>query len=211
MKSTPVGVLLACMVLTLGCAPGQAQTRLSVPVPATDRMPAEIAKELFVAADVTVRGNTFWAPADMVQVALDPAADKKSTRIDRNTFIANGKFDLDAWRKTTGFDAHSKLAAGKDGRPTGLHVISRANRYEPTRILLAVYNWDHRDAVDIDASGLAKPGSRYRIVSVMDYFGKPVAEGRLTGRTIHLPMKGHRYEPEFGAYVLTVDRPAAKP
>jgi hypothetical protein len=42
----------------------------------------------------------------------------------------------------------------------------------------------------------------YRVVNVLDYFGNPVAEGKAAGPFIDLPMQGHRYEPEFGAYVL---------
>ena len=67
------------------------------------------------------------------------------------------------------------------------------------------------DAVAIDVSKFAASGSGYRVVNVVDYYGKPVAAGKITGKTVRLPMKGHRYEPEFGAYVLTVDRPKAKP
>jgi hypothetical protein len=61
--------------------------------------------------------------------------------------------------------------------------------------------------VDIDVADIAQPGSEYRVVNVLDYFGAPVAKGKITGKTISLPMAGHRYEPEFGAYVLIVDKP----
>jgi len=160
-----------------------------------------------IAQDVTVKGNTFWAPAGMVDATLAPEADKATIAWDRNTFIDNGKFDLKAWQERTGFDKNSKLLPGKDGKPTGLHVFRRVNQYEPSRVHLAVYNWDHKPAVDIDVADIAQPGSEYRVVSVLDYFGEPVAKGKITGKTISLPMAGHRYEPEFGAYVLIVDKP----
>ena len=91
---------------------------------------------------------------------------------------------------------------GKNGRPTGLHVFQRVNQYEPRRVHLAVYNWDHLDRVKIDLEGILARGQAYRVVNVLDFFAAPVAEGKAEGPGIVLPMRGHRYEPEFGAYVL---------
>ena len=152
--------------------------------------------------DLTVRNNTFWAPAGMVKITWGENPDKAKVQWDGNTYLANGKFDLEAWRKETGFDKESKLVEGKDGRPTGLFVFKRVNKYEPERVHFAVYNWDQKPEVEIDVAGLAAPGSKYRIVNALDWFGEPVAKGEVAGKTIALPMKGHTYEPEFGAYVL---------
>ncbi|MHC4717569.1 MAG: right-handed parallel beta-helix repeat-containing protein [Planctomycetota bacterium] len=163
-----------------------------------------------VSAGVTVRNNTFWAPEGMVQVTLAPDADRATIRMDGNTYVANGTFDLAAWRKATGFDASSRVVAGRGGRPAGLHVFRRVNRYEPSRVHLAVYNWDRRREVAVDVSGVAAPGSAYRVVNVLDLFGEPVAEGKVAGGTIRLPMAGHRYEPEFGAYLLFLSKPGRR-
>ena len=155
-----------------------------------------------IAADVEVRNNTFWAPSGMVHVSFAPDADRSNMKWDGNTYFENGKFSLDAWRKKTGFDKSSRLLKGNQGRPTGTHIHMRANRYEPNRVHLAVYNWDRKPAVEIDIGELARPGDGFRVVNVLDYYGEPVAMGKVAGRTIRLPMKGHRYEPGFGTYVL---------
>jgi hypothetical protein len=78
----------------------------------------------------------------------------------------------------------------------------RVNRYEPERVHLAVYNWDRKDSVRIDLKGVLAAGDAYRVASALDYFGPPVVQGKAEGAYVDLPMKGHRYEPEFGAYVL---------
>ena len=155
-----------------------------------------------VSRNVTVRGNTFWASAGMVSVAFGPDADKSSFKWDENTYIANGRFSLDTWRKETGFDRNSKLIEGKDGRPAGLFVLKRVNKYDPGRLHVAVYNWDHQETVTLDLAGILRKGDTYRVVSVLDFFGEPVAAGKASGPSLSLCMKGHRYEPEFGAYVL---------
>jgi len=165
-------------------------------------MGGAMALELKSIRDAEVCGNTFWAPAGMVRTTLAPNADKARCVFERNTFIDNGRFDLSAWQKETGAAATNQLGPSKEGRPTGLHVLVRVNRYEPERVHLAVYNWDRKDSVRIDLKGVLAAGDAYRVVSVLDYFGPPVAQGKAEGSYVKLPMKGHRYEPEFGAYVL---------
>ena len=155
-----------------------------------------------ILSDVTVRRNTFWSPEEVVEATWAPQATRENVCWDLNTYIANGKYSLAAWRQQTGFDENSRLAEGREGRPAGLYVFRRVNHYEPERVHLAVYNWDGLPAVHLDVSDLAPPGTRYRIVNVLDYYGRPVAEGTVTGKDIALPMQGHDYEPEFGAYIL---------
>jgi len=162
------------------------------------------ALELKGAAEAVVRNNTFWAPVGMVAVKL-PVVDHLKLIFENNTYIDNGKFDLAGFRAQIHSGASDRLVAGKNGRPIGLHVFKRVNQYEPRRVHLAVYNWDHLDRVKIDLQGILVRGQAYRVINVLDFFGAPVAEGRADGPGIVLPMRGHRYEPEFGAYVLFRD------
>jgi hypothetical protein len=164
-----------------------------------------------ITRNVNVTGNTFWAPGEEVEVGFGRDADHSSMVWDRNTYFASDKFDLAASRKRTGFDQHSRLAETRGNRPTGLHVFGRVNKYEPDRVHLAVCNWDHRPSVTLGVSDLVQEGARYRIVNVLDFFGKPVTEGVLSGHTIDLPMEGHAYEPEFGAYILFRELPKQAP
>jgi len=160
------------------------------------------AMELKGVRDAVVRGNTFWAPAGMVLVTYAPGADKTKVVFERNTYIANGRFDLARWRRTIGGDADAVLVQGRNGRPAGLHVVKRVNQYEPERVHLAVYNWDRKETVRLPLEGLLKKGDTYRVVNVLDFYGKAVAQGTAEGAYVDLPMKGHRYEPDFGAYIL---------
>jgi hypothetical protein len=152
-------------------------------------------------AEATVRNNTFWAPGGMVTVGLAPV-DKPKVVFEGNTYIDNGKFDLARFREQIGSGETDKVVPGKNGRPAGLHVFKRINQYEPERIHLAVYNWDHEEVVRIGLQGVLSAGDAYRVVNVLDFFGPAVVEGKAKGPFVDLPMKGHRYEPEFGAYVL---------
>ena len=159
------------------------------------------AMELKGAAEAVVRNNTFWAPVGMVAVKLPPVANLKVI-FANNTYIDNGKFDLARFCEQIHSGTTDRLVPGKNGHPTGLHVFKRVNQYEPRRVHLAVYNWDHLDRMKIDLEGILTRGQAYRVVNVLDFFGVPVAEGKAEGPGIVLPMRGHRYEPEFGAYVL---------
>lgn len=160
------------------------------------------ALELKGVLDATVRRNVFWAPRGMVEVTFAPEADRSKVLFEDNVFIANGSFDPQKWMAETGLRTQNRLVPGRNGRPAGLRVLARANRYEPDRVHLAVYNWDRRPAVRLDLPDLLKRGDTYRVVNVLDYYGPPVAEGKSQGPWIVLPMGRHRYEPEFGAYVL---------
>jgi len=166
--------------------------------------------ELKSVLDAVVRNNTFWAPSGMVSVAYAPGADKSKVIFEDNTYIDNARFDLAKWRATTASAKTDKVVRGKDGRPTGFLVFKRVNQYEPERVHLAVYNWDHRPVVRVALKDLLKAGDSYRVASVLDFFGKAVIQGKAQGAYIDLPMRGHRYEPEFGAYVLFRPRPGTE-
>ena len=84
------------------------------------------------------------------------------------------------------------------GRPSGLKVFVRPNRYEPGRANLIVYNWDRKPEVEVDLKGVLKAGARYRVASAQDFFGKPVCEGVFDGKPVRLPMTEYRAPPPIG-------------
>jgi len=172
------------------------------------------AMELKGVGNAIVRNNTFWAPNGMVAVTF-ASAEKLATEtagakvegepkvvFENNRYIDNGKFDLARFQAQIKSGQTDRIVPGRNGRPHGLHVFKYVNQYEPERVHLAVYNWDRQDVVRVDLEGILKAGDAYRVVNVLDFYGPPVAEGRAQGAFIMLPMKGHRHEPEFGAYVL---------
>ncbi|RMH70467.1 MAG: hypothetical protein D6675_09245, partial [Gemmatimonadetes bacterium] len=156
-----------------------------------------------------VRNNTFWCPSrhppltwEMVEIEN---TNMDSITWENNTFINNGQFGwMKPWVKTG--SKTDKVINGKNGKPTGTQIFKRVNKYEPDRIHLIVYNWDHLDRVTVDLDTLLAPGDTYRVVNVVDFFGDPVVEGIAENSTITLPMGRHRYEPEFGTYILFKNR-----
>jgi hypothetical protein len=104
--------------------------------------------------------------------------------------------DWDGWKKATGFDADSTFT--KD-QPTGVWQYVRPNKYEKGRAHIAVYNWDKKDAVDIDLSksGLAV-GDAYEIRDLQNFHGKAVVEGKYDGKAVSIPMKDLTKAPGIG-------------
>jgi hypothetical protein len=100
--------------------------------------------------------------------------------------VGGGWLELDEWKKASGFDANSTY---QQTPPTGTHVFVRPNRYETGRAHVAVYNWDKKEAVDVDASNAGlKTGERYEVIDARNYFGPAVASGTYRGEPIRIPM-----------------------
>jgi hypothetical protein len=109
------------------------------------------------------------------------------------------------WQKK-GQDAGSTLS---EGLPKGVKVFIRPNAYEKGRANVAVYNWDRKDAVDVDLSAVLTKGGRYRVVSAQDFYGKAVAEGVWDGGPVKLPMAPRPAVPPVGMpdYKMPVTQP----
>jgi hypothetical protein len=66
--------------------------------------------------------------------------------------------------------------------PTGLVVRTRANRYQPGRLHIAVYNWDGQPDVAVDISGARlKEGMSYELRDAQNFFDRPVMRGVYDG------------------------------
>jgi hypothetical protein len=102
-------------------------------------------------------------------------------------------------------------------RPTGAQVFIRPNQYEQGRAHIVVYNWDLASTVNVDLSGLLKPGEAYEVRNGQNYFAPPVVSGIYNGGQVALPMMGlepaqpigwgriapaERTGPEFNVFVL---------
>jgi hypothetical protein len=187
--------------------------------------------ELRQTAQAVVRRNTFWAPNGMVVAAIIPpdqaemalakiSADPKSmldlqkidfkkfgVTFEKNRYLDNGKFDLEKFRAATKTAQTDEVVPGKEGRPAGMALFKRVNRYEPDRVHLTVFNWPKDAVVELDLSDVLKPGDKFRIVDVHDLWGAPALEGAYDGRPVKFNMMG-TWAPEFGSYVLF--RPAGR-
>jgi parallel beta-helix repeat protein len=96
-------------------------------------------------------------------------------------------FDFARWRSTTGLGASDRVIAGA---PTTAKVVVRPNKYEDGRAFVVVYNFGLQPVVDVDLSGVLKPGSRFAIHNVQDVFGDPVDSGSYAGGLVAIPMTG---------------------
>lgn len=176
---------------------------------------------------VNFTNNTLIAPGTLLHFDF-PLDGGAQYRVDSNTYLRTkvewAAFNLmrnkksegatfAEWRKRTGFDANSEYA---ESPPTGTRIIVRPNLYEKGRAHIIVYNWDKRDAIEVDLKDVLAPGQRFRIVSAQNYYGKPVLEGISGGQPIQLPMKPVPpaqpvgmadyqlpvTEPQFGVFVV---------
>jgi hypothetical protein len=86
-------------------------------------------------------------------------------------------------------------------RPAGVKTFVRPNKYEPGRAHVVIYNWDLRDEVVVDISGIGlKSEDRYEVRDVQDFSGKPVAGGVYRGQAVSIPMKGLTAAPPLGKF-----------
>jgi hypothetical protein len=157
--------------------------------------------------DAVVRDNYFVGPANLQRW--------ESLTLVGNTFIASA---APALTECPAGDLAGQNTVVK-GRPVGVKVFVRPNKYEPGRANVVVYNWDKRSEVEVDlgacrvgpvdprglsgkgAAGsvgaehppyILKPGAKFRIVSAQDFFGKPVLAGTYDGKPLRLPMADYR-------------------
>lgn len=117
------------------------------------------------------------------------------------------------WREATGLDSKSTFTKGS---PSKLQVFVRPNAHERGRAHIAILNPAKLPEVEVDLSRVLKPGQNFRIVSVKDFFGQPIASGTYAGQSVRIPMKPvippppvgipdaelPVTEPQFGAFVV---------
>lgn len=120
---------------------------------------------------------------------------------------------FEEWRTITGFDSRSTLTKG---RPATQRSIIRPNAHEPGRAHIAVLNPAGLSEVEVDLSSVLQPGTKYRIVSVKDFFGPALITGTWDNRPVRIPlrpvtppqpvgMSGVEFpvtEPHFAAFVV---------
>ena len=74
--------------------------------------------------------------------------------------------------------------------PQGVWTFVRPNAYEAGRANIAIYNWDMKDSVAVDLSGVLDPSTPYEIRDAQNFFGDPVAAGVYDGKPVSVPMTG---------------------
>jgi hypothetical protein len=114
----------------------------------------------------------------------------------RDNVIVNGDLWIKDFKKVVK-EGNFILSKG-DPRPTDPPLaILRSNRYDHNRANLAIFNWDKRTSVAVDASSFLKAGDEYRLMDPREFFGEPILEDTYTGKQISVPVEG-----EFAAFVF---------
>jgi hypothetical protein len=172
---------------------------------------------------VNFEGNTIYSTGgDVIELKRPGGAGASSYDWDFNKYFATAPSFLNEnktlgfrdWAQLTRLDAHSQVAS--DGRPTGVQVFVRPNRYEAGRANIVVYNWDLKDQVALDVGSVLGTGDTFEIRDAQNYFGEPVLRATYKGGPVLLPMKlsgltlpvgnverlPRHTPPEFGVFVL---------
>ena len=119
----------------------------------------------------------------------------------RGNTIVGGGLSIVRYKKAvrsgnTVLPASAKIPAGQ--API---IIVRANKYDPNRANVAIYNWTDGD-VRLDAKQLKgfrlKRGDKYKLLDPRSFYGKPVQSGAYDGKAVNVAMKNRL----FAAFVL---------
>lgn len=180
-----------------------------------------------------VTGNTIWATGILAEINSAPTGtglkeltDKPNLAgyaVDNNTYIANGHetafyfgnkeqpapadlLDFAAWQKL-GLDKNGKLIPGRNGKPTGTKVFVFPNEYEKGRANVGVFNWDGKEAIEVDLGKVLAKGQAYRVYNCLDIkqtiaLAKPVLTGTWEGKPAAFPMRKDKISPDFDAFLV---------
>jgi len=117
----------------------------------------------------------------------------------RDNVIVNGRLEIANYRKAVRQD--NRVLAENADRPAGAKSVLLPNKYDPSRIYLAVYNWGKTDAVDVKTGDLLRDGDTVDLLDPKDPFGTPVAGATCRDGLIQVPVQG-----EFAVYVIRASR-----
>jgi hypothetical protein len=129
----------------------------------------------------TVHASGLHTPSGATEFSMDPIA---------NNYQPTETLPYPAFAEGDDLVFAASGSTFTPGRPKGVWTFVRPNTFEAGRANICVYNWDLKDAVDVDVSKILQVGTAYEVRDVQDFFGKPVAAGAYRGGPISVPMKG---------------------
>jgi len=103
-------------------------------------------------------------------------------------FIGNtiyGNIDGDA---VDNIDDISENTFASSRPSSGKKIFVDANKVDPRRGRVVIYNYDDDDSVNVDLSTLLKQGEAYRIHNLFGLFQAPILIGVYDGSLINIPM-----------------------
>jgi hypothetical protein len=180
-----------------------------------------IAQIRFTRNTLMAAGTVFNWEQPTAQVSKDIEWNNNTYQRTKNEWAAinvatSGKTQAKSFADWQQFSSADSKSTYKEAPAGGSHVMVRANRYQPGRGHIVVYNWDRFPTIDVNLSVVLKKGQHFRIVSCQNFFGPAVLTGTYEGKPIQLPMRPTKpaqpvgmpdyslpvTEPEFGAYVI---------
>jgi hypothetical protein len=117
----------------------------------------------------------------------------------RDNVIVNGRLEIANYRKAVQQD--NLILAADAPHAVGAKSILLPNKYDPSRIYLAVYNWGKADTVEVKTGGLLRDGDIVELLDPKALFGDPAAKATCRDGAIRIPVQG-----EFAAFLLRISR-----
>jgi hypothetical protein len=117
----------------------------------------------------------------------------------RDNVIVNGRLEIDRYHSAV--QQGNLIVAKNDVRPAQTKSVLLANKYDPDRAHLVIYNWGKTEAVEVDAGTFAKDGDVIELFDPKDPFGNPSAAPTRRDGTIRVPLHD-----EFTVFLAKVYR-----
>jgi hypothetical protein len=154
---------------------------------------------------VEARGNTIYSNGKNIEFTEPAINGKREYSWDTNTYLSDakgepqfllnkGKLAFASWRADKGFDRSSKLAAARENA-----VFVMANKYDPTRAVVTIYNWTRKPKAEIDIGTFLAKGDRFEIRDAQNIFGDPSTVGEYDGKPLILNLTGGAATPPVGS------------
>lgn len=176
----------------------------------------------------TITNNTVVTPNE--QVEADTTLGSGGITFDRNKYFMGGRFmvygraangsdiinqyNFANWKSAMGFDTNSSYSAAM---PASNVLVVEANKYDPDRANVVIYNWQNLKVVKVNVSALGwNLGDKYELRNGLDYYNDVISGTYDGSGTIDVPMTGRSVAepagwnsllgldpfPTFGSFVL---------
>jgi len=150
--------------------------------------------------DITVTNNILYE----TPLQLGYSADYNEDAVVRDNWIVLAGMSIQKFRKVE--QSGNFIISAKEldaDRPTDVFI--RPNKYDSRRFHIAVINWSRAPTVKVDLGAALEPGSHYRIVNVLQYYGTAIAEGIYDSQNplmLTMPDEDRTGNGQFCAFVL---------
>jgi hypothetical protein len=149
--------------------------------------------------DIVVRENILHR----VPLQIGYTAPHNEDAVVRDNVIIDAGLSINRFRQVD--QANNRVVGDAErARYSEPEVWLRPNQYDRDRANLAIANWSREATLEVNLESFLRPGDSYRLVSVLDFFGPPVAKGIYHGGRVMIPVAGSDAASgdEFAVYVL---------